>query len=257
MVLHDLLEAIAADTTLNGLQQLRPPDAAPDVLLWSFDLDCFTHEQVEHLRATVLSAGERERASRWRFQRDARRYVAGRSVVRRLLGHATASEPADLVLADGEHGKPYLSAFAHLQFNLSHSGHLALLALGTGAALGVDIELHVPMVDRDAVARRCFTDSEYNALRSASDPDGAFYTLWARKEACLKALGSGFSIEPHVFDAGMQTGLSITSIPTPDGPRHVRVQSIGLGLAASAAIAWMDEQYATVCRHSTSPNPTS
>lgn len=243
--MHDLAQAIAADAALSPLQALPSPAAAP-AALWYFDLDGFAPDLVEQLRATMLSASERERLARQRYERDARRYAVGRSVLRLVLGHATASNPAALALDDGEYGKPFLPVFPHLQFNLSHSGHLALLALGTGAALGVDVELHGPMTDRDAVAQRCFTHAEYDAFRHSAEPDAAFYTLWARKEACLKALGSGFSIEPHVFDAGMTEGLAVVNIQTPGGQRRMRVQSVALSLPASAAIAWMEEQDVTV-----------
>ena len=91
------------------------------------------------------------------------------------------------------YGKPYL-AESDLEFNLSHSGDYALLAITRGQAVGVDIE-HMCRKTKDflAIAKRFFTAEECSAIQFADDPHAAFFRCWVRKEAFIKATGLGLS----------------------------------------------------------------
>jgi 4'-phosphopantetheinyl transferase len=176
----------------------------------------------------ALSAAERARAGRFVFDRDRRRYLAAHVALRRLLAEATGIAASDLVFDEGPHGKPYLPDPAAPSFNLSHSGDVALIGIGPpGLEIGVDVELRRTMSDALQLAERHFAPAEIDALRSTPPDqcDHAFLRAWTRKEACLKAIGSGLSIAPHTFDAGIAAAERVVSIATPQGLRTVRVQS--------------------------------
>ncbi|MBS0341791.1 MAG: 4'-phosphopantetheinyl transferase superfamily protein [Proteobacteria bacterium] len=146
----------------------------------------------------VLAADERERAARFRFDRDRHRFVIGRAALRELLAAQVGESAAALRFTYGEQGKPALAQAPHCRFNLSHSGDWGLLALdplGTCDALGVDIEILRPIRDAVPLAATVLDAGDTQALAALAPAavPRAFFTAWTRGEACLKAMGTGFS----------------------------------------------------------------
>lgn len=124
-------------------------------------------------------------------------------------------------------GKPALAGPSRCSFNLSHSEDDAVVLIAASGEIGVDVEVLRPMRDALALAERNFSASENAELRSLpeSERDHAFLTAWTRKEACLKALGSGLSIAPQTFTASLRHEPATAVIPTSQGPARVRVVS--------------------------------
>lgn len=206
----------------------------------------------------LLSADELARADRLRFEDDRLRFIAARAGLRQRLAALLDADPAELEFAYGEHGKPQLAAAvggSGWQFNLSHSGDVALLAAVPGLAVGVDIERLRPMRDRDALVRRHFSPAEntaYFALPEAQRQAG-FFAAWTAKEALVKALGQGLRFPLRSFDVAVahqgeggllalqgkpaaQAGWSLTGfVPLPDHAAAVAVHGATcrvLGIAA-------------------------
>ena len=96
-----------------------------------------------------------------------------------------------------------------------------MISVAEGVPIGVDVELQRAVPDALALAARNFTPAEYADLRSLEGPerDVAFLRCWTRKEACLKAIGCGLSIEPRLVEVGQTPGRSRARIPTATGPR--------------------------------------
>src|SRR4051812_2321719 len=109
----------------------------------------------------LLSEAERARAKAFHFAADRRRYVAAHAMLRQVLagylagGSASAVHAAQLKFVQGPSGKPDL-ADGSLQFNLSHSGPLALLAVARDQAVGVDLEQRWEMPDLAILEERMF-----------------------------------------------------------------------------------------------------
>ncbi|MGH8888538.1 MAG: 4'-phosphopantetheinyl transferase family protein, partial [Acidothermaceae bacterium] len=157
----------------------------------------------------VLSDDEKQRARRFRFERDRRRFVRGRAELRRRLAAELGAEAAEVPFEYGANGKPGVPG-APFTFNLSHSGDLAVLAIAYGddVQLGVDVE--VPrggdqQLD-ELVARRYFAPGEIRRLfaLSADARYAAFFRCWTRKEALLKALGGGLMLPLHDFEVTLE-----------------------------------------------------
>ena len=182
---------------------LRPRLAESAVHVWRADLAAVTDDVLE-----LLSPGERARAERFARERDGRLWARSRGVLRALLGRYLQTDPHTLRFAAGPHGKPALlddppagtpargSAAARpppLSFNLSHSGGLALYALATAAAVGVDVELARRPMDVLAIAARTFGAVEAERLRGldAATREREFLRAWVRHEAELKCRGVG------------------------------------------------------------------
>jgi 4'-phosphopantetheinyl transferase len=160
-----------------------------------------------------LVATERERADRFAQPDDRRRWTRARGALRSILAaHAHAEpesiriEPAACVKCGEPHGKPYLAepeTDGPLRFNISHSGELALVAVARGREVGVDVEALHDRRSVEGIAERWFTDAEVAELSELGEAErlAAFYRLWARKEAYLKATAEGIMAERGSFDA--------------------------------------------------------
>ena len=103
--------------------------------------------------------------------------------LRELLTHRLGAAPE---LAVGPHGKP--GVVGGPEFNVTHSGMIALVAISDGGPIGVDVEEHRQLANPDAFAARFFSPGEAEAVRT--DP-AALFRWWCRKEAWLKAQGVG------------------------------------------------------------------
>ncbi|MCU7794971.1 4'-phosphopantetheinyl transferase family protein [Aeromonas caviae] len=123
-----------------------------------------------------------------------REYLLGRVLLRRLLAERLHCPAGSLAFHIGEHGKPMLCNH-HWQFNLSHSGDWLVLALCREGPLGVDIEMGLRRRPILPLAKRFYAPSEYQWLSAQprEEQHSAFYRLWSRKEAVLKAHGDGIS----------------------------------------------------------------
>jgi len=125
----------------------------------------------------------------YRFRNDA----AVDDVVRDILATELGDAPR---IAIGAHGKPYL-VDGKLDWNLAHSGDLALLAISRTGPVGIDLEQHRVLRDPGAIAARYFTDREARAI--AADAS-AFFRIWVRKEAVVKAAGTGLIVTLDQLD---------------------------------------------------------
>jgi 4'-phosphopantetheinyl transferase len=207
-------------------EPVRLPEAE-EIHLWRTDLDEASGQDGLLFRA--LSPLEQERARRFIFEQPRRRYIAGRAWLRSVLGAYLKLAPTAVPLTTGAHGKPGLAPAADgtdLRFNLSHSGHFALLAVTAGREIGVDVQAVLADETWPAIAGRCFTPEEW-ALVQSLPSDGratAGAEIWTRKEAAGKALGLGLSSPVWSRSVGPAAwgkvhcgnGLCVWSLPTLD-----------------------------------------
>ncbi len=165
-----------------------------------------------HELAALLSGDELDRAKRFRFADDRRRFVAARGCLRELLGEELDVHPRALALRYGACGKPFLAdrfADSGLQFNLAHCGDVALIATAYGRGIGVDIERLRELEDRDGLVAEHFSQREqleYADVRP-EHRTAAFFHGWTRKEALIKALGDGLSFPLDSFDVSLDPGV--------------------------------------------------
>lgn len=170
---------------------LRPP---PDVL---------------RRHHATLSAGERERAARFRFDEHRERFVAGRGIQRALLGRYAGIAPEAVRYREGAHGKLELDDGRGLiRFNATNCEDRALFAVVQGRRIGVDLEAVRPVPEAESIIESFFSPAERRAFLEvpADSRDEAFFACWTRKEAFIKALGGGLSIPLDDFDVTLAPG---------------------------------------------------
>jgi 4'-phosphopantetheinyl transferase len=146
----------------------------------------------------LLSSVEQDRASKFKFETDRRRYITAHAALRSILSIYVNSPARELQFASGPYGKPKLAPIhdkKKIAFNLSHSHELALIAVTQGREIGVDVERVREDFAFDEVAQRFFTTREVAALHALPLhlQREAFYKCWTSKEAFLKAKGTGLS----------------------------------------------------------------
>lgn len=148
--------------------------------------------------AGTLSPDETARAGKFKFEKHRNRFIAGRGALREILAPYVSAPPAELCFSYSDNGKPGLSgelARSNLHFNLAHTEDLALIAVTRIGVVGVDVEAVRPVKDVDALVARFFSARESALFQKvlAADKPQAFFNLWTRKEALLKATGEGIT----------------------------------------------------------------
>lgn len=228
---------------MNSAQALhRPPlrltleENTVDV--WSADLDRSPYEMCR-LHDT-LSSDERERASKFHFPADQQRFIASRGILREILARYLGRSPSTLHFSYGPFGKPSLADYCagDLRFNLSHSGNVALYAVARNREIGVDVErIDSTFVD-DGIEEKFFSRNEVAKLRSldASERLRAFFNCWTRKEAYVKARGSGLQISLQSFDVSLAPGEAVAFLSKAESGWSLLALPLGRDHAAAVAV---------------------
>ena len=194
----------------------------------------------------LLSNIERERASRFAFERDRRRFVIARGQLRQLLGVRLGVAPHAVQLVYGQRGKPALAAAlagSGLRFNLSRCGGVAVYAFAYDREIGVDVEEVRVMPDADDIVAQMFSPREsaaYFALSPHDRPLG-FFQCWTRKEAFIKALGDGLYHPLDRFDVSLAPGapariLRVENTAAGECPWTLHSFSPGAGLIGAVVV---------------------
>jgi len=187
-----------------------------EVHVWRQRLDC-APASVEAFKC-LLSNEERYRAERFRFQDGRTEYIVSRGTLRVLLAAYQGTAADQLQFAYSEFGRPRLADNGPktIEFNISHSSGLALLAFARHRRIGIDIEAVRTNFDPTEIAENYFSQSERTTLRDLP-PDlrhQAFFRCWTRKEAFIKALGEGLSHPLDAFDVSLAPGETASLIAT-------------------------------------------
>jgi 4'-phosphopantetheinyl transferase len=173
------------------MQQIALPESlVPHVEAWRLDLDL--NAPVSHADWAILKKDEGERALRLARHEDRVRFVSTRAALRRLLAARLGRRPQDLRFQTSTRGKPRLAqacgADTALQFNVSHSGSHALVAISNSRPVGVDIEHCDPGLNVAEIEPQVLAPFEQR-LDPRRQPE--FFERWVVKEAVLKAIGTG------------------------------------------------------------------
>jgi 4'-phosphopantetheinyl transferase len=154
----------------------------------------------------VLVKHETDRAARFSFSHLRESFVIARGALRYLLGRYLDLHPASIRFIYGSNGKPALASAANIQFNITHSGSLAAVALTADCQIGVDLEQIRPLSDLQHIADRYFCSEEAAEIMSLppSERERAFFCCWTRKEAYIKAIGDGLSAPLDGFRVTVQ-----------------------------------------------------
>jgi 4'-phosphopantetheinyl transferase len=160
-----------------------------------------------------LDAHDRDRAARFRFAPDRSRFVLGRALLRKSLGHFLGLPPESIELGYTDRGRPIYPPDPRIQFSISHTQDLVAVALTENANIGIDLEAVSPHLDLIELAERIFSPDDLAVFNAhpAGEKLAAFYRAWTRKEAYLKARGEGIAegLEQISVSMGPEEVLSL------------------------------------------------
>lgn len=153
---------------------------------------------------TLLDDGERARAHSFVFEGDREAFVRSHGFLRRRLGEFLEVAPGDVLIAAKDGQKPFVTSH-DVEFNLSHSGPFAVLAITRGQEIGIDVELlgqTIVMDDHfEGLVDMVLTAEEQDAIASTPTEHQIrrFLTYWTAKEARMKLTGEGMALEPKTI----------------------------------------------------------
>lgn len=213
---------------------MNPPPSP--VVLEYLDLDTPTLA----LPTSSLDSAERERAARFHFEEDRRRFIHGRAWLRLRVAELLGMEPAAVAFTTvGDRGKPAVAGTLPT-FNLSHSAQHGLLALHAGGLpLGVDLELARPFERAARIAARHFNAAEAAAVAAAAEGaerEAVFFRTWTRKEAYLKLTGLGLPGGLACVETGTEAAARSLRVPAEHGLASAWVTSLELPASAPTGL---------------------
>jgi len=175
---------------------------APGALhLWRARLSDFAGTQDS--LAALLSDTEAARAARYKFPEPRERFTVGRAVLRWILSRYVDVAPDQLHLTQEAHGKPQLAHSEHrwLRFNLAHTDSLILCLVGSGRAVGVDVEMACPTVRMNRLASLLYTGDQHHIFDGLAEDARlqALLSMWTCMEALGKATGLGLASALKTF----------------------------------------------------------
>ena len=215
-------------------QGWTPAPALPHALEGDVEVWLANLADVPDELGALLDARERARAERLLNERHRLLWLRSRAVLRTLLARYLRLDPAVLELSLGEHGKPMLDTggAVPIQFNLSHSGEIALYAFSAARAVGIDVEVERRAIDELGVAASVLGSAEAERL-AALDPETRtreFLRAWVAHEAAVKCRGgglgrpSGGSPGAELWTAELDVGpRAAAAVVVEGGPRELRL----------------------------------
>jgi|SRR5579863_336323 len=185
-----------------------PPAGANDLAdVWTVVLDRPSPER--DVFRQCLSSDELQRAIRFRFAHDRNHFIVARAALRTILAFYSGVRKDQIAFEYGPFGKPTLASNSasgiELQFNVSHSHGIALVAVSRSCPLGIDIERDSPTCSLESIAKAAFSPEEAKSLAAARPR--ALLQHWTCKEAYVKAQGVGLSRDPGQFQIVIGDGL--------------------------------------------------
>jgi len=189
------------DWPIGHLQQLIPIEE--EIVCWRVFLDRLSKPDLDFL-FQLLDSNEQSRANSFLKEADKYRYIAAHGVLRIFLNEMLGEK--GYTFEKNAYGKPYVPQ-ASIQFNLSHSGNMILLAFTNNIPIGVDVEQMRDIDKVDLIVKEYLHPNEVKELSACQlhESDQAFFSCWSKKEAVSKALGLGLSFPLNAF--------SVSSVP--------------------------------------------
>jgi 4'-phosphopantetheinyl transferase len=175
-----------------------------EIHVWQIDIET----QLQNLKTycSYLSNTEEDRASKFRFESHKNNYIIRTGILRLLLANYMTCQPNEIEFKLGKFGKPELEN-SKQKFNLSHSKNKSLIAISQNKEIGIDIEFIDASIEAKTIATHFFSKDEIKQLYTLNDEKLAqgFFNIWTKKEAFIKAVGTGLTYPLDAFDVSLNT----------------------------------------------------
>ena len=140
-------------------------------------------------KLALLAPEMKEQALRKRQWLDRQLTIEGKLMLMKVLKRFELDKALSLnQIRYSNHHRPYFNT--GFDFNIAHSGNIAICCGTLDGKIGIDIE-QIKKTDL-AYYKDYFTPNEWQLINGAANKYDGFYRFWSRKEAVLKAIGTGF-----------------------------------------------------------------
>ncbi len=229
------------DHDLSWAHWKLPPILLPEfrsVEIWGADLASIA-EPLDSC-ASVLDTSEQAHARTFRFEVHRERFIRRRWLRRRILADRLGADPREVRFETSLLGRVRLVApqtLVGIGLSTSHAEGRALVAIRPGGELGVDIARRSPaMTPGDASVFMSPRELARWSALSGQDSIAGFFRLWTRKEACLKAAGTGLARDPRTLEAWDSPVVGAPDRQWPAGAWHAVDLDLGAGWAGAVAV---------------------
>ncbi|WP_417876541.1 4'-phosphopantetheinyl transferase family protein [Winogradskyella sediminis] len=155
-----------------------------------FKIKLSQYSDVIDVLSRALTPLELERARKYHQIKDSNRFIICRSFLKTIIAQRNHLKISDVCFEKSNNHKPFFPLDPSLFFNVSHAGDFALIAIGD-CELGVDVEYINPKFQYNDILPTVFSADEIKFIHDSDLERQAFYKLWTRKEAIVKATGKG------------------------------------------------------------------
>lgn len=188
-------------------------------------------------------------ANKFKYEKDKSRYIIARSFLRKILSNILGINPLDIIISTNKFGKPVLDhkKYSNIKFNLSHSGDIIVYAFSLFNEVGIDIEILDSTINHLEIAKNCFSSEETLFLKNSKNQfemTDKFFRIWTRKEALLKAVGTGLLPELKQIDVLQDViKLDLFSIESLGNQNNIfSVIDLSINTNYRSAIAYLGEE---------------
>jgi 4'-phosphopantetheinyl transferase len=205
-----------------------------DIQVWGLLLEVTNAELPR--AASLLSHDERARAERLISENHRRQSIAAHAMLRMTLSRYCGGSPKQLVIRRTSDGKPFLSNYPSLRFNLTHSHGRALIAVANEREVGVDLERVRREVDVLRLAKRFLSERDQAFIEQGEPAQRheRFLKTWVAREAVFKADGKGMTFPLNrdylkLTGDGTEGCLVLGDAESHEGRRPIRLLSLDPG----------------------------
>jgi 4'-phosphopantetheinyl transferase len=207
-----------------------------DIQVWQGDINGDENDNPVFWK--ILDPNEQQHALAISNINSRLNYVETHARLRMLLAGVVNCKPEQLRIIKAEHGKPYLTDYPELAFNLSHTANKCVIVYGYHQELGIDIESNKSRVTLPALVEKCFAGEEQEYWRQLPESEQiqSFYRFWTRKEAFVKAVGRGIALGLNRCVINPEDQRHFLRIPKEYGQTSDwQIKEVNVGLSYSAA----------------------
>lgn len=159
-------------------------------MIYIVKIDKSIDENVLKYLLRFVQTEKRERILKQKVKQNTDNMLIGEILAKVIIKKTFGIGIAQQEFAYTEYGKPYLSDYPDVHFNISHSGEYVVCAV-SDKPIGVDIQ-KISEYNSD-VAKRVCNEKELEQIENSSDKASEFTKLWTQKEAVFKMHGTGIA----------------------------------------------------------------
>ncbi len=149
----------------------------------------------------ILPESRQEKVDNFIFDKDKKLSSGVYLLLKKMLDEENIDDP---IIETEKDGKPYISNYENIHFNMSHAGRMVACAI-SDEEIGIDIEKIDPLIDMK-IAQTFFYNSEYDNIKKSDNRVDQFFKYWVLKESYMKYTGLGFLLDLDKFEIVIEDG---------------------------------------------------